>query len=117
MNTVQMLVVSERMINTTGHEVKMTNTDENAIEILHRESFDVVLAEEGDSVHSKKLEAIVAVLHPDTIFLKYEGEDADAVNNKIIAAQDKQRLERRSKIRITDTLNPINLIDQISLSN
>lgn len=114
MNKLQILAVStptasgwaSRIATGEPQEITVAHSDEIAIERLYQRTFDIVLAHADiKSVNPSKLQAILSAHYPDTLFLEYQGESAEALDTKINAARNARKQKRIRNIRITDAID------------
>ncbi len=126
MSNKQVLIVSKPFDETSvmqtwmnknqANDYTIAATDEDAIELLCRMDFDsVIIHNDEEVVHTKKLTAILHMQQPDAVVVNYDGGDLAKMEADVKAAADAKRRERRSRIMIADTLSPANLASQINV--
>jgi 4-hydroxy-3-methylbut-2-enyl diphosphate reductase IspH len=77
--------------------ITLNKTDEQAVETLCRQSFDMVIVDGTDqSSGTAKLNALAKKLQPDAQFLVYNGETAEAWEQRV---RSSQRIKRNERIR------------------
>lgn len=76
-------------------ETIVTDTDEKAIEISQRQSFDAIVIDYSDlNINHKKLSAILPILLPEVQLFSYNGETHDALEARVHAYFVQKRNER-----------------------
>jgi hypothetical protein len=84
-------------------EFSFAGTDEEAIEILHRQRFDIVIAAAGEGIKTSKLQAILSVFDADSIFILYFEPQNKDLDIQIRSALDKRKGERIKRLLIMDS--------------
>lgn len=66
--------------------------DEQAIELFHRQHFDLVLIGGGvDAISERKLRKLFSLLQPEAIVIQHFGGGGGLLENEILAALQQQR--------------------------
>ena len=113
MNKKNILVVSNKLTGnnslsewtTVEHpfQVNIVDNDETAIEICHRNRFDMVVVDATDhEVDSKKLHAVLPILQEDITLIRYEGETAKELGENIKAVFDARKYKRIQRMLLLE---------------
>ena len=78
-------------------------TDEEAIEKFHQRDFDIVLFTDGiNDDEVKKLRKVFTIQNPDIIILTHYGSEGNLLADKINAALEKQRKDKKPSFSFVD---------------
>ena len=78
-------------------------TDEEAIEKFHQRNFDIVLITNGiNDDEERKLRKIFTIQNPDIIILTHYGSEGNLLADKINAALEKQRKDKKPSFSFVD---------------
>ena len=100
METVLRLINQNENWNATG-----ALTDEEAIELFHQRSFELVLLGGGIEEESeKKLRSIFTYQNPGIIIIQHFGGGRGLLFNEITEALEKKAKEDKPRIRVTDIM-------------
>jgi hypothetical protein len=70
-------------------------TDEAAIELFHKQDFDMVVVDCTDSnIDHKKLNAVLPILQEDATLLTYQGETEKELGDNVAAVFNAKRYQR-----------------------
>jgi hypothetical protein len=105
MNKKNVLVVSNKLLGNNSlsewtavihpFDVNVVNNDETAIELCHRNRYDMVVVDGTDlEVDSKKLHAVLPILQDDITVLRYEGETVKELEENVKAVFDARKYKR-----------------------
>ncbi len=119
----QVLIVSKTInetiqswMNKNKHyDFTVVHSDEAAINHIFRMEFDrVIVNGDNEAVNMKKLAALLNMQQPDAVVLQYAGEDLDGI---IARLKEMVATKHRgaNRVVISDTLNPQNLANMISV--
>lgn len=98
--TVVRLVNQNDQWNATG-----ALTDEEAIELFHKYSFDLILFGSGvEDASEIKLRRLFNYQRPGIIIIQHYGGGSGLLSNEIMAALDKKAKEERPEIHFKDGL-------------
>jgi DNA-binding NtrC family response regulator len=100
METVVRLVNQNEEWNAAG-----ALTDEAAIELFHKYSFDLVLLGSGiEEASENKLRKLFNYQRPGIIIIQHFGGGSGLLSNEIMTALDKKAMEERPAIHFKDGL-------------
>ena len=100
METVVRLVNQNDQWNAAG-----ALTDEEAIELFHKYSFDLVLLGSGiEEASENKLRKLFNYQRPGIVIIQHFGGGSGLLSNEIMAALDKRAKEEKPEIHFTDGL-------------
>ena len=113
MNKKNILVVAKQGVNNEAllnwyenaeaYNLTLAGSDERAIELAQRQTFDLVLADSTDlSIDIKKLKAVLPVLDQEADLITYTGESVELLNEKISTALEQKKAERFQRFLILD---------------
>lgn len=122
MSKTNILVISNRETNNDSalsawtqiphsFHLDIAATDEAAIELFHKQPFDMVVVDCTDSsINYKKLNAVLPVLQEDTVILPYRGETEQELGDNVKAVLNARKYQRMQRIvllepAITSSLN------------
>ena len=92
--------------NSDAHNMAFADTHEQAIELSNQQLFDMVLIDKTDAtVNVKKLKAILPILNSEALLLGYEGENPEAIEEKIKVAFEYRKFKRLQRLMILDSSN------------
>lgn len=81
--------------NVHPFHVNIVDNDEAAIELLHKQRFDMVLVDGTDSnIDERKLHAVLPILQEDVTVLGYRGETANELEENVKAIFDAKKYQR-----------------------
>lgn len=114
MNKKNILVVASQGTNNTEllswyenaeqYNITLAGSDERAIELAQRQSFDLVLADSTDrSIDVKKLQAVLPILNQEVQLVTYTGESVELLDEKISTVFDQKKAERIQRLLILDS--------------
>ncbi|MEJ7769844.1 MAG: hypothetical protein WKF89_18640 [Chitinophagaceae bacterium] len=109
MNKKSVLVVSnsrrkENLLNAWTYDVHtfhidIVDNDEAAIELFHKQRFDMVVVDGTDSsIDERKLHAVLPILQEDVTVLGYRGESASELENNVKAIFDAKKYQRIQRL-------------------
>ena len=86
-----------------AYKISLAHTDELAIEMCHRDHFDMVVMEREDAeVNHNKLNRILPILQDNVPLVSYGGEPLQDLQNRIINIFEKRKLERIKRLLVLD---------------
>jgi hypothetical protein len=89
--------------NTTFN-LSFVSTDERAIELFNRQTFDMVIVDGMDEdIAFKKINAILPIFQKETLLINYEGESSAQLNEKVKLAFEKRKTKRVLRLLILDS--------------
>jgi len=114
MNKKNILVVSnpgtmkpdlmEWISNEDKFDMTFADTHEQAIELSNQQLFDLVLIDKTDeNINVKKLGAIIPIFNAEALFVGYEGEGRNEIEEKIKLAFDYRKYKRIQRMMILDS--------------
>src|SRR4051812_7329288 len=75
--------------------VNIVSDDESAIELLHKERYDMVVVDHTDGkINDKKLQAVLPILQEDVTVLGYKGESVTELEESITAVFEAKKFQR-----------------------
>lgn len=108
MNTKNILIVSDRLaapdVNSWQEfKASFVSTDEAAIEMVNRQSFDMAVIDHTSAgINRKKLSAVLPLLREGMELVGYEGESLAVLKNRIKAVFTRQKNERIRRYLVLD---------------
>src|SRR5689334_10850680 len=119
MNEKQILVVSgtgldnqeliDWMNQNEKFELTYVQSDEQAIELFHQLSFDLVVVNSTvNKMDYRKLNAVLPILDPEVELLAYQGESASELSKRIKTLFEKKKLERLKNFLVLDSSQDAN---------
>lgn len=77
------------------YHLDIAETDEAAIELFHKQDFDMVVVDCTDSnIDHKKLNAVLPILQEDATLLTYQGETEKELEDNVEAVLNAKRYQR-----------------------
>src|SRR5215831_10773513 len=94
----------EWISNEDKFDMTFADTHEQAIELSNQQLFDLVLIDKTDeNVNVRKLGAIIPIFNAETLFVGYEGEGRNEIEEKIKLAFDYRKYKRMQRMMILDS--------------
>lgn len=79
--------------------VNIVGNDEAAIELLHKERYDMVVVDSTDNnINDKKLQAVLPILQEDVTVLDYKGESITELEDNITAVFEAKKFQRLKRM-------------------
>ena len=126
MNKKSILVVSNQEENNSLHDwlgdvhpfhVNIADNDEAAIELFHRQHFDMVIVDGTDrNIDDRKLHAVLPILQEDVLVLHYQGETAQDLDDHITAVFDARKYARMQRMLMLDPTDDFGNLPPFSLN-
>lgn len=83
--------------------VNIVTDDESAIELLHKERYDMVVVDHTDSkINDKKLQAVLPILQEDVTVLGYKGESVKELEDSITAVFEAKKFQRIKRMLLLE---------------
>ncbi len=83
--------------------VNIVANDEAAIELLHKERFDMVVIDGTDSnINNLKLQAVLPILQEDVTVLGYKGETITELEENITAVFEAKKFQRIKRMLLLE---------------
>lgn len=89
--------------NVHPFHINIVDNDEAAIELLHKQRFDMVVVDGTDSnIDEKKLHAVLPILQEDVTVLGYHGEPAKDLEDNVKAIFDAKKYQRIKRMLLLE---------------
>lgn len=128
MNKRNVLVVTNKMNDKNplnewtnvvhSFEVEIVNDDETAIELCHKQPFDMVVVDGTDgNIDSRKLHAVLPILQNDITLLRYNGEPSNELEENVKAVFNAKKYKRIQRMLMLEpSVNVFSNVPSFSLN-
>ena len=83
--------------------IDIVDNDEAAIELFHKQRFDMVVVDATDSnIDERKLNAVLPILQEDVTVLGYRGETANELEDNVKAIFDAKKYQRLQRMLLLE---------------
>ena len=86
-----------------AYQLSFTDSDERAIELFQKQSFDLVIADAGHAASFKKLNALMPILNEEAELICHEGETGIELDQKIKLVFERKKAERMKRLLVLDS--------------
>ncbi|MER3464725.1 MAG: hypothetical protein C4329_10290 [Chitinophagaceae bacterium] len=100
--------LSQWISNNEAYELFFASSDERAIELCHQSRYDMAVIDNTDpDIKLKKLQAVLPILQKEVLLINHNGEVAEDLQRKIVAAFNKRKYDRIKRLMVLDSSKPV----------